>query len=365
MTAETRRRWWGVGLVAGALVLLIALLPHGGSHARRAAAAPDAAARLRATAILQRWRASMRAAPAHAHDLAAPEPEAEAKLAHLSELDRTADQDQLLWTAEEGLVESCMRKRGFTYLPNPKDVDPDAYRDQPQTSRGDVEAARSRGYGLVEQIQRGDAPVTQVDRNAEALTHMTVTERNAFLEALRGPAISAADPTMQSMVVSVPLPGGGSAYWYRDSCFAQARRQLYGENFEDNEIGYSREFLRAAMLARADEDQEYKDSLETWRNCMRGQGFSEDRPASAANRLVKQYHQGRMSLNELHTQEVQIATADAQCYAKAGLERVRQAAEARAEEAVLAENRDKIADMVTERKEAIERAERILADNVP
>lgn len=363
MTAETRRRWWGVVLVAGVLVLLIAWLAHGSPHARRAAAAPDPVAKNRAAAILQRWRASTRAAPNHGHDLAAPPREAEAKLAHLAELDRTADQDQLLWTAEEGLVEACMRKRGFTYLPNPKDVDPDAYRDQAQTRRGDVEAARSKGYGLVEQIQKGDAPVTQVNRNAEALTHMTVAERSAFLEALRGPAISAADPGMQSMVVSVPIPGGGSAYWYRDSCFAQARRQLYGENFEDNEVGYAREFLRTAMFARADEDPEYKDSLETWRDCMRGQGLSEDRPASAAKRLTKQYHEGRLSMDELHTQEVKIATVDAECYAKADLERVRQAAEARAEEAVLADNRDKVAIMMTERKEAIERAEHILADN--
>src|SRR5438270_1737114 len=80
MTAETRRRWWGVVLVAGVLVLLIAWLAHGGPHARRAAAAPDAAAKSRAAAILHRWRASTRAAPNHGHDLAAPPREAEAKL---------------------------------------------------------------------------------------------------------------------------------------------------------------------------------------------------------------------------------------------------------------------------------------------
>jgi hypothetical protein len=282
---------------------------------------------------------------------------------HLSDLNRTPDEDQLLWAAEEELVTACMHRRGFSYVPNSKDDDPEAEPGHvPVNRRGDVGAARREGYGLVRRIQDGDSPKRDDDRNAEALARMTSANRAAFLEALRGPDTSAADPSVRHLVERVPLPGGGAAYWYRDSCLAYARHQLYSDDYEHNEIGYSQAMIRADLLARADEDPEYNESLHTWRSCMHERGFDDDQPAAAATRLASEYHGGKLSLDELRTREVAVATADTECFVAAGLERARQAAESRAEAEILDENREKLVAMQHARDEAIKRAETVLDD---
>jgi hypothetical protein len=310
---------------------------------------------------LRRWTAATRAASRHRTDGSAPHHDDGEHLHHLSELDRTPDEDQLLWAAEEDLIAACMGRRGLSYLPNSKDDDPESQPGRtPVDPRGDVAAARTRGYGLVAGMQEVESPITTIDRNAEALARMTDAERAAFLEALRGPAISAADPSMRQHVESVPLPGGGAAYWYRDSCLAEARRRLYGEDYEHNEIGYGLAFLRNELLTTADEDPEYKKDLNAWRDCMRRQGFSEDRPEAAAKRLTSEYHAGKLSLDELRTQEVTVATADTECFVATDLARSRQAAEARAEEQLLARNTEKLLAMQRARDEALERAETFL-----
>ena len=364
MKAETRRRWWSYALpAAGLLLLLLAFLDHNRRKGEQVEATSRSisnrdAAQTRTRGALYRWMASTLIASKHARDQSARRRHGE--LNHLSELDRTPEEDQLLWVAEEKLVLACMRSRGFTYLPNPTGDDPKSALEHSRVDRGDVDAARAAGYGLFKAIHEGESQNDVVDRNAESLARMTSKERGAFLEALRGPAISPADPSVWHMVESVPLPGGGAAYWYRDSCLAQARRQLYGEDYEHNELGYSHTVLREELLAHADADREYRDSLAAWRDCMRARGFDEERPAAAANRLAKEYREGKLSLDELRAQEVAIATADAECYAQTDIERSRQAAESRAEEKLLVQNRERLVAMKRERDEALERAENLL-----
>lgn len=296
------------------------------------------------------------------------------ELGHLSDLDRTPEEDQLLWIAEEELVTTCMRKRGFTYLPSlpddnsePNDNDDGSESGMKPSgaNRGDVDTARSVGYDLFKHVQEGETPNIVVDQNAEHLSRMTAEERGAFLEALRGPALSPADLSMRHKVESVPLPGGGEAYWYRDSCFAQARRQLYGEDYEHNELGYSHAVLRAELHTQIEEDPAYKTSLDAWRGCMHTRGFTEERPAAAAGRLVNEYQEGKLSLEALHRQELLTATADAECYLQADIEHARQAAELRVEKNLLARNSEKLMAMKRSRDEALDHAESLLATTDP
>jgi hypothetical protein len=306
-------------------------------------------------------RGSTRVPPKPPRGRPAPPHGDSSEMRHLSDLNRTPDEDQLLWAAEEELVTACMRRRGFSYLANAKDDDPEAEPGRVVVNRrGDVGAARQQGYGLVKRIVDGESPKRDDDRNAEPLARMTSANRAAFLEALRGPETSAADQSVRHLVESVPLPGGGAAYWYRDSCLAHARHQLYGDDYEHNEIGYSQAMIRADLLARADRDPEYNESLHTWRSCMHARGLDDDQPAAAAARLASEYHGGKLSLDELRTREVAVATADTECFVAAGLERARQAAESRAEAEVLDENRDKLVAMQRARDEALTRAETVL-----
>jgi hypothetical protein len=368
MIAKTQHRWWRYALpAAGALVVVLALLERGTPDGRAiegAAAPSEAAARTYSWRALHRWMASTHGAPKQPRDQAATRSDDATTPRRLAELDRTPDEDQLLWAAEEELVASCMRKRGFSYAPSPKDDDPEAEPGHRRVDHfGDVEAARATGYGLAKKLQEGETPHPTIDRNAEALARMTPQERAAFLEALRGPSISPADPSVRSLVESVPLPGGGSAYWYRDSCLAQARHRLYGQDYEHNEIGYGQSILRNEVLTRSAEDPAYKQSLDAWRGCMRARGFEDDQPGSAAKRLAGKYHTGLLSIAELRVQEVAAATADAECFVAADVGRARSDAESRAENHLLAQNSDKLLAMKSAREEALENAATALGDS--
>ena len=251
-----------------------------------------------------------------------------------------------------------MQRHGFTYLPN-------AFSDNASAAPrsggpGDVDAARTDGYGIVRALQDREKARPRSERNTEALAHMAVEQRGAFLEALRGPATLASDPGVRCMVESVPLPGGGRAYWYRDSCLAEARRELYGIDYEHNEIGYAEAFLQSEVLGKATSDPEYQASLEAWRTCMHGRGFDDDQPGEAGKRLASAYHLGKLSLGELREQEVSTATADAECYVQSNLGSARRNAEARAEARVIDDNREQLAAMRRARDEALERAEELL-----
>lgn len=354
------RRWLLAALATGALLLLLA---HMWSADRRPAV-PAAPAHEIAPAPVPPPRLPLgRIAAKQPDRRPAPSAADRTPPARLSDLNRTPDEDQLLWSAEEELVAACMRRRGFSYLPSAKDDDPAAVPGYvPVDRRGDVAAARSRGYGLAARLQEGESPHPANDRNAEPLAKMTESQRAAFLEALRGPPISPADPGVRQNVESVPLPGGGAAYWHRDSCLAEARHRLYGTDYAHNELGYGLSFLRKEQLGMADEDPEYKKDLAAWRSCMQQRGFREDGPQAAAQRLAAEYHAGKLAFDELRRQEISLATADAECFTAAGLARSRPAAEARAEQTLLAHNAETLSAMKRARDEAIDRAEAVLRE---
>lgn len=381
MKAEPKRRRWLYAVpAAGSVVLLAVLLdPFPGRVEPAGATLRSVIDRVAAQARVQHAfhhsRTPTRVASNGAMDRSARLHE---ELGHLSDLDRTPEEDELLWIAEEELVTTCMRKRGFTYLPSlpddvsvpdddsaPNDNESESDMKPSRANREAVDTARSVGYALFKNIQEGETPNIVVDQNAERLSRMNVEERGAFLEALRGPALSPADLSMRHKVESVPLPGGGAAYWYRDSCFAQARRQLYGEDYEYNELGYSHATLREELHTQIEKDPAYKDSLDAWRSCMHTRGFNEERPAAAAGRLANEYQEGKLSLDELHGQELLIATADAECYLQADIEHARQTAELRAEKNLFAQNREKLMAMKRSRDKALEHAESILATADP
>jgi hypothetical protein len=283
------------------------------------------------------------------------------QLAKLSDLDRSPDEDYVLRTVQEQLVADCMRRRGFTYLRNAFGDDTGAAPPR-AGGPGDIDAARTEGYGIVRAIRDHATAKPRSERNTAALASMTVEQRGAFLEALQGPAILASDPSVRSMVDSVPLPGGGRAYWYRDSCLAEARRALYGTDYEHNELGYAQAFLERDVHGKVASDPEYQASLDAWRTCMRDRGFDDELPGAAENRLASAYHQGKLSLDELRAQEVSTATADAECYAQSGVASARRAAEARAEAQIIEDSGEQIAAMKRARDEALQRAEGLLTD---
>jgi hypothetical protein len=97
------------------------------------------------------------------------------------ELERSPDEDRLLWNAEEMLVAQCMEERGFDYRPNPPGTQAVQHA---RVQRGDVDAALAVGYGLHQSILQGESPNQAIDANAEQLDGMTSEQQQAFHEAL-------------------------------------------------------------------------------------------------------------------------------------------------------------------------------------
>ena len=281
----------------------------------------------------------------------------------LAELERSPSESRLLWMAEERAVSDCMRARGFTYLPNPPDERNDEAVAFARIEAGDVDAARAVGYGLAEAISQGELPKDDFDANAAQIAQMPPERRTAFLEALSGPAVPPNAPNATAAVETVPLPGGGSASWYRDSCLAQARREVYGDDYAHNELGYGDGMLRERVREEVEHEPAYAAGLQRWRACMRGRGFDYARPEEPSAALATAFHDKQITLDELRQREQRVASADASCHNEAQLATLRQQAEARSEQVLVRARQDDLLAMRSAREQASVRAREVLRES--
>ena len=246
----------------------------------------------------------------------------------LSELAPTEAESRMLYEAEEVGVESCMKRRGFTYDRN--QYESNAERDpwrQP-VHEGDVEAAQAFGYGLADSIEVGVVPLP-MDPNEARLAASSPEQRAAWHDALMGPPT---DPTNTDdpAVARVQTPLG-TLSWNRGSCLAEARRLVYGDDVELAEREVAEQSMRQRIREQARQDPEYVAAIERWRGCGRKQGLAFEEPREAARALYEQYSQGSITLEQLRERELNAATADALCDRQEGVHVARTYAEKRAE----------------------------------
>ncbi|MET0340059.1 MAG: hypothetical protein ABW252_03620 [Polyangiales bacterium] len=308
---------------------------------------------------LARTHAAQQAAPTATR---APLLPRETPVEHLDELVRSRAEDRVLWMAEERAVADCMRARGFSYLPSPPDERSDEAVAFTRIEPGDVDAARAVGYGLAEALTHGAIPKDDFDANAAQLDKLAPERREAFLEALSGPAVPANAPNARGAIETVALPGGGSASWYRDSCFAQARRALYGDDYAHNELGYAEAILREQIREEVEREPAHVAAIARWSACMREGGFAYARPDEPSIALSAAHHAGKLSLEALRDEEQRIATADARCVNETGLHARRREAESRSEASLVRARRDDLLAMRTAREQASTRARELLRE---
>ncbi|MFC8943288.1 hypothetical protein ACFT1B_34955, partial [Streptomyces griseoincarnatus] len=201
--------------------------------------------------------------------------------------------------ALELLVRDCMKAEGFRYVP--VRVASVEERQGFGYVLDDVGWAREHGYGL--ELESRVVEIQQNDPNHAYANALPEPERLRWSTALDG------DPA--DGMLTAELPMGGTVQTPRDSCFTQAKDELYGdfaawfqaEKVATNLVGIYAEDIIA--------DERFEVELAAWSDCMSRRGH--DYPDPPAIRedlpgLVK-----GLSDEKARAVEKELAVAEATC----------------------------------------------------
>ncbi|GGZ13264.1 hypothetical protein CP967_13455 [Streptomyces nitrosporeus] len=219
----------------------------------------------------------------------------------------------LVERAEQMLVKECMAAEGFRYwvgpLPTADDLEGGGY------VLTDAGWAKRHGYGsrLRERAQEAQ----RTDRNHAYVNGLTGGERARYGTVLEG--------TPAGGTVTAPLPGGGSVRTPRESCLAEAGRQLYGDfetwfRAEKTAMNLTPLYVPALVA-----DERFVRAVQDWSACMRKKGHDyaspaeirEERAASAAGAAEAEPGAAEAEPGaaeaEAYAAEVELAVAEATC----------------------------------------------------
>ncbi|WP_242902369.1 hypothetical protein [Actinomadura terrae] len=211
-------------------------------------------------------------------------------------------ESDLLYVAEQRLIQECMKGRGFEYfvVPPPARSRPQA--EQPYGSN-DVARAGTDGYS-----QRGTASEVPRDRsNGRYIAGLSKDRRELYRRALDG-----TDPS----AITVEVPELGTIFTSADGCQSKARQRLYGDQRKWIRAKVIITNLPASTFSDLQKDPAYSAALGAWRSCMSGRGFHYSSPADAARAMTAARGSTTQSVRPA---ERRTAVADAQCNASSQL----------------------------------------------
>ncbi len=219
----------------------------------------------------------------------------------------TAAEAAELHRSEEQEIRQCMNRRGFDYRVGPVgDVEGQAA-ESPYgllTQR----RASADGYGLT--ARRLRTPPT--DPNTQQVSSLTVRERRAWEEALKG----SPDGPREEIV----LQDGPTLSVATDSCVSVGRRALYGASWERDH--YTVQHLRNAIVKDTLDHRLVKAAERKWAACMRDEGFRYEHREDPLKTLKKRLDAAgsdTAALRAIGRDELKTAVRDAVCQAEAGL----------------------------------------------
>ena len=209
------------------------------------------------------------------------------------------DRQRTLIIAEQSLVSACMEDAGFLYQVVEPPVVPDVGRG---TSYGsdDVETLSVSGYGL------GSTNDQPIDPNAELVQTLSEQDQGSYTLALFGN-----NETGRSVEV-----GGITLMTNADGCLADARAQLFGDQFEWLRLTATIDLVRSDVVSLVLQDEAFLQVLVAWSGCMAGEGYDFADPSEARLAALDAYRAGSSDAGEI---ELRIATADAACGAAVDL----------------------------------------------
>ncbi|MGI5376918.1 hypothetical protein ACQEV2_22245 [Streptomyces sp. CA-251387] len=225
----------------------------------------------------------------------------------------------LLSEAEQRLITSCMRDKGFQYR-----LDPGGPRSEAPERRfglDDVAWARRHGYGLAEAARIGDGEGDQDgNRDGKAAAENSPQARYvASLPPQRKAEFDRALNGTDRAAIVVPAPGRGQIFTSADGCQADARRRLYGDLRKWTEAKAAVVNLAYFTFDEVVAEPRYTEALADWRACMKARGLAYPSSSQAIGAVAKENRS--RTAEEAFKREVTVAVADAECNRTAGLAR--------------------------------------------
>lgn len=201
--------------------------------------------------------------------------------------------------ALELLVRDCMTAEGFRYVP--VRVASVEERQGSGYVLDDVGWAREHGYGL--ELEDQVAEIQQNDPNHAYANALPDAERIRWSTALDG------DPS--GGMLTAELPAGGSVQTPRESCFAQAKDELYGDFaawFQAEKVATNLVGLYAPDIIA---DERFETALKAWSECMRRHGHDYPDPPAIREDLPALLK--GLSDEKARAVEKELAVAEATC----------------------------------------------------
>jgi hypothetical protein len=175
--------------------------------------------------------------------------------------------------ALELLVRDCMKAEGFRYVP--VRVASVEERQGSGYVLDDVGWAREHGYGL--ELEDRVAEIQQNDPNHAYANALPESERMRWSTALHG------DPS--GGMLTAELPMGGTVQTPRESCFTQAKDELYGDFaawFQAEKVATNLVGLYAPDIIA---DERFETALTAWSECMLRRGHDYPDPPAVREDL--------------------------------------------------------------------------------
>ncbi len=106
-----------------------------------------------------------------------------------------------------------------------------------------------------------------------------------------------------------------------NSCASKGRSAVYGDDVHWAQLSGTVDSLAGKVFDALRSDPAYGPATKEWRTCMQGKGFTYAGP-EAAREALDQQMTGQRDVAKLRATEVQVATADAECFQSTGMAKV-------------------------------------------
>ncbi|WP_344857678.1 hypothetical protein [Amycolatopsis ultiminotia] len=254
----------------------------------------------------------------------------------------------LIERAEGTFVVQCMAKQGFRYWP-PAPATADERREFPYVV-DDPAWARAHGYGgdLVAQRERRQAE----DPNRRYLDALSEDRRAAVAAAYGGTGSSA---------VEVVVPGGATIGQSDTGCLAEAQRTLYGDFAAWVRASTVTGNLSSLYQPKVTGDPRFQKAVTAWSGCMHSAGLSYASPQQIQQKLPE-LTDGQ-SPSRAHRTEVELAVAEADCALATPLSKVARDLDRQYGDEIRQQYRAEVETTERLRRDALGRAEELLARN--
>ncbi|MFJ6580560.1 hypothetical protein ACIQMY_31895 [Streptomyces sp. NPDC091368] len=206
-----------------------------------------------------------------------------------------------LHTAEEELVAACMKRRGFTYRPQPLATGDHLSDVSPYGLIG-VAQAVDDGYGIT-------STALSLRRPADANAAEGANAR--WKEALLG------TPAHR---VNLAMPMKREFYYHADSCVSDAKSRLFGPDYY--RLFNTFQVLGDAVVERVRADPRYLAAQRAWSSCMKAAGTAARAfgdPQARIDADLRKAGRDPAAVHAVAGTELRLSRADADCQAGAGL----------------------------------------------